>query len=172
MSKYYHVMVANKGTEYNTNKTPIELETGKQLNSYLDVVSFDSYTPAASALLVQNDSKNAYIKVPIFCEHTNENDTFVTGCITGRTYSLVDCYKSELSESLIVYTSKEIEISYVANLIKSLSNTEINNYNYALLNLEKAIAYGYQIDIKNRRKKDKNNFEDETFIKSLRNRFK
>ena len=167
MGKYYYVAIANSTHEYNINHQSTTLEVGNQIHKYIRYFSLGYSEPSAAGLPVFEDSTI----LPIFCEKMDNNDDKVVECITRKIYSTAPRYSQIQSPNLVLTPVKEVDVSAVANVLRSLKKINVDRYCAYLDALEKGIKYGYGVDVQNKNTRNNQIKKDTEFIRNFKNRF-
>ena len=189
MGKYHYVCMKNRLAFQDDQHNYHETETKKETSKFAENLSMGSYQPTALAIKnVKFETSTIYVQgrfgerkksfsnyYPFFmiCE---EKDNMLEDIITGKKYTKKDnsgsyYYDFVDSNKLVLCIVSDIPTSKVVEALKSLSKNDIERYKTGSDNLDKAVAYGYQLDQIRIRNEKKQNQDDESFIKNFKNKY-
>lgn len=187
MSTYYLVSFANKtrtsndrnshnhvGSGINTVVTFVDSEIVRynRPNNY----DYMKYVATIPVLKLRNDTNifgfkkktvsEEYKPIPIICEC---NDDYVTDVITGKRY-LTGASNSVISKDIVLALECSIDKNKVADILRGLTQEDIEKYKKGIEKLESSISRGYELDkeFKTNERGEENSVD--SYIKSFRNR--
>ena len=187
MGKYYYVDIVNSLYYHDELNSYQQTETSKQIANIANRTSLGYSEPYGLALtgikkcekrkkekgifgLTYINTSIVYEPVFIICE---EKDDHLEEVITGRKYELYrqNSYNTKKCEKLVLRTVKEIPSSKVVEMLKELSNEDLNRFSSGIKNLEQAIYIGYKKDIARENNAKIQQENNDAYIKSFRNKY-
>ena len=189
MGKYYYVCMKNRLQFCDDQNKYHETVTSEETSKFAGNLSLGCYEPNALAIKnvkyevrtrtvqarygLRNENYSSCFPFFMICEDKTD---FLEDVITGKEYIKKNSkgpyyYDFVDSDKLILSIAKEIPVSKVVELLKSLNKDDITRYKVGSDNLDIAIAYGYKMDqirIKNEKKQTQDN---ESFIKNVKNNY-
>lgn len=189
MGKYHYVCMKNRLAFQDDQHNYHETETKKETSKFAENLSMGSYQPTAlaiknvkfetSTIHVQGrfgERKKSFSNYYPFFMICEEKDNMLEDIITGKKYTKKDnsgsyYYDFVDSNKLVLCIVSDIPTSKVVEALKSLSKNDIERYKTGSDNLDKAVAYGYQLDQIRIRNEKKQNQDDESFIKNFKNKY-
>lgn len=188
MGKYYYVFMKNRSQYRDDQDRCHDTETYKETSKFAGNMSLGYYRPSALAIKnvkfetntrtvqtrygTRKETYNEYAPFFMICE---DKEDILEDVITGKQYTKSadnNHYFSNIdSNKLILTTAEEIPISQVAGILKNITKEDVARYIVGSNNLDKAIAYGYQMDQIRMSKEAKQTQSNESFIQSFKNRY-
>ncbi len=185
MGKFYYVYMLNQTDYYNENEKYQKTKTGELLRNIAGNRALDEYGSYALAIygvkwslknvcnnnLFGQSSSRYYDPDPLFmiCE---DMGNCLSEVITGNIYESVNdnnCINL-YSEKLKLKKVKEVPPTKVAEILKNLSNGEIERFCKGINKLNSAISIGYHKDMAKQKSDAIKEQSDIVFIKDFKNR--
>ena len=187
MGRYYYVRMVNALNYNDDNGRYLKTETAKEIENIAGSATLGYSEPNGLAIFVvkyrkmtrkkkgflgveYNESYNADVPVFVICEDKNN---YLEEVITGKKYAKEKdyTYYQRTCPRLTLSIIKEVPSSRVAEILKSMTENEVNNYVKKINALDRAIYIGYQKDIQRTQLNQAQKQRDDSYIKSFRKRY-
>lgn len=186
MGKFFYVSMNNAKYFYDEFNKYESTETGKKINNIVTNISLGYSEPSALALLniketYKKKEKKRLLGISIqqkvleyepffiICEDLGD---YLQEIITGKKYQKKEMmYINEICNSLKLSIVREIPSTKVVEMLKSLSNKDIQRFVIGMKKLDSAILDGYYMDIQRIENNKRQQKENEDYINTFRKRY-